>query len=184
MEAGEVGQGGVVVGQVLAGVGVAHRDQVHVHTVCLHGGTQGGQPFGNCIHAHRKAFFLIFAGRTSGGGGLLLHIVAFRRKECNAGVSAVPDANAQRPAKTAARFSSHGCRAVNSHRSVACILRGLTACRSLTVRWRGLAVRGRPSLCQSLPLAESLPAGAAGSPYLSSKTRKRNQIAKNVTIFS
>ena len=24
----------------------------------------------------------------SGGGGLLLHIVAFRRKECNAGVSA------------------------------------------------------------------------------------------------
>ena len=87
MEAGEVGQGGVVVGQVLTGVGVAHRDQVHVHTVCLHGGAQGGQPFGNCIHAHRKAFFLIFAGRTSGGGGLLLHIVAFRRKECNAGVS-------------------------------------------------------------------------------------------------
>ena len=87
MEAGEVGQGGVVVGQVLTGVGAAHRDQVHVHTVCLHGGAQGGQPFGNCIHAHRKAFFLIFAGRTSGGGGLLLHIVAFRRKECNAGVS-------------------------------------------------------------------------------------------------
>ena len=104
MEAGEVGQGGVVVGQVLAGVGVAHRDQVHIHTVCLHGGTQGGQPFGNCIHAHRKAFFLLFAGRTSGGGGLLLHIVAFRRKECNAGVSAVPDTNTQRPAKTAARF--------------------------------------------------------------------------------
>jgi len=172
MEAGEVGQGGVVVGQVLAGVGVAHRDQVHVHTVCLHGGTQSGQPFGNCIHAHRKAFFLIFAGRTSGGGGLLLHIVAFRRKECNAGVSAVPDANTQRPAKTAARFFFT--RLPCCQQPPQCRLHPAGADR--------LPVVDRP--LRSLPLAESLPAGAAGSPYLSSKTRKRNQIAKNVTIFS
>ncbi len=58
METGEIGQGGVVLRQILAGVGVAHGDQVNIHTVCFHGGAQGGQTLRNRIHAHWvKAFF-------------------------------------------------------------------------------------------------------------------------------
>ena len=61
MEAGEVGQGSVVVGHILAGVRVSHRDEVDVHAVCLHGLAQGGQTLGNGIHAHVKkpSFFIL-----------------------------------------------------------------------------------------------------------------------------
>ena len=52
VETGEIGQGGVVLRQILAGVGVAHGDQVNIHTVCFHGGAQGGQTLRNRIHAH------------------------------------------------------------------------------------------------------------------------------------
>ena len=61
VEAGEVGQGSVVVGHILAGVRVSHRDEVDVHAVCLHGLAQGGQTLGNGIHAHVKkpSFFIL-----------------------------------------------------------------------------------------------------------------------------
>ena len=54
MEAGEIGQGGVVVGQVLAGMRVAHRNEIKVNAVGVHGGAQGSQTLRNRVHAHNK----------------------------------------------------------------------------------------------------------------------------------
>ena len=86
METGEPGQAGVVVGQVFAGVGVAHGDQINGHAVCGHGGAQGSKALRNGIHAHTIASFFVFRKpeKTPGGGVFLCLIVSSKRKDCNA----------------------------------------------------------------------------------------------------
>ena len=81
VEAREVGQAGVVVGQVFAGVGVAHRDQINSHAVCGHGLAQSGKPLGNGIHAH---IVLLSAGKTPGGGNFYWFycIISRERLQC------------------------------------------------------------------------------------------------------
>ena len=56
VEPGEPGQAGVMAGQVFAGVGITHRDQINGHAVCSHGGTQRGKALGYGIHAHMICF--------------------------------------------------------------------------------------------------------------------------------
>ncbi|MCI5573193.1 MAG: hypothetical protein MR373_05880, partial [Faecalibacterium prausnitzii] len=80
---------------------------------CLHGGTQGGKALRNSIHTHKIAFFPFFAGKTSGGGGLLQLIVSFPTKECNAGEnkpspSSLRDATSPRKGELANTVSLRG----------------------------------------------------------------------------
>ena len=86
VETGEPGQAGVVVGQVFAGVGVAHGDQINGHAVCGHGGAQRSKALRNGIHAHTIASFFVFRKpeKTPGGGVFLCLIVSSKRKDCNA----------------------------------------------------------------------------------------------------
>ena len=74
-----------MVGQILAGMRVAYRDQIDVHAVCLHSGTQRGRRSGTVFILITKALFLSFAGKTSGGDGFVAAIVSFCGEECNAG---------------------------------------------------------------------------------------------------
>ena len=90
VEAGEVGQGGVVVGQILAGMRVAHRDQIDVHAVCLHSGTQRGQTLGNCVHTHNKSPLSVICRKNVRRRWFAAAIVSFCGEECNAGAKLPP----------------------------------------------------------------------------------------------
>ena len=60
MEAGEVGQGSVVVGHILAGVRVSHRDEVDVHAVCLHGSRRAARRSGTVFMLMSKSLLSLF----------------------------------------------------------------------------------------------------------------------------
>ena len=90
VEAGEVGQGGVVVGQILAGMRVAHRDQIDVHAVCLHSGTQRGQTLGNRVHTHNKSPLSVICRKNVRRRWFAAAIVSFCGEECNAGAKLPP----------------------------------------------------------------------------------------------
>ena len=90
VEAGEVGQGGVVVGQILAGMRIAHRDQIDVHAVCLHSGTQRGQTLGNCVHTHNKSPLSVICRKNVRRRWFAAAIVSFCGEECNAGAKLPP----------------------------------------------------------------------------------------------
>ena len=81
----KVGQGGVVVGQILAGMRVAPRDQIDVHAVCLHSGTQRGQTLGNCVHTHNKSPLSVICRKNVRRRWFAAAIVSFCGEECNAG---------------------------------------------------------------------------------------------------
>ena len=83
VEAGEIGQGGVVVGQILAGVRVAHRDEVEVHAIGVHGGAQRSQTLRDCIHAHDKSLLSYTCRKNVRRRFSLAPIVSFRRTDCN-----------------------------------------------------------------------------------------------------
>ena len=94
VEAGEIGQGGVMIGQVLAGMRVTHRDQINVHAVGLHGSPQGGQTLRNRVHAHDKkpSFFHLssICRKNVRRRGSLCPIVPSLRAECNSPAAKSP----------------------------------------------------------------------------------------------
>ena len=94
VEAGEIGQGGVMVGQVLAGMRVTHRDQINVHAVGLHGSPQGSQTLRNRVHAHNKkpSFFHLssICRKNVRRRWSLCPIVPSLRAECNSPAAKSP----------------------------------------------------------------------------------------------
>ena len=77
-------------GQVFAGVGITHRDQINGHAVCSHGGTQRGKALGYGIHAHNDSFLFSMAGPpekppAAGNFSVSYCIIPGKRLQCRGG---------------------------------------------------------------------------------------------------